>query len=131
VRSLAEHWDDPQVAAVRKPLTPLVMQTAAVSVLANRTPPPSLMDLVDDISPRALMLIRGLEGQPAEALNRAFYNAAGEPKELWEVPAAGHTAALATQPHEYERRVIGFLDRALLRRVSRRGAATRERDRTR
>jgi hypothetical protein len=30
------------------------------------------------------------------------------------VPGAGHTGALATRPREYERRVIGFLDRALL-----------------
>ena len=114
VRSLAEHWDDPALGPVQKPFTPLAAQTLAVAVLANEGPPPSLLDLVDDIAPRSLMLIRGLEGQPAENLNRAFNDAAGEPKDLWEVPGARHTAALAASPQEYERRVVGFFDRALL-----------------
>jgi hypothetical protein len=115
-RSMAEQWDDPAIGAWRKPLTPLLAQTAAVSVLGNEPPPPSLLDVVDDIAPRALLLIRGLAGQEAEVLNRAFLRAAGEPTALWEVAGAGHTAALSTQPREYERRVVGFFDRALLGR---------------
>ena len=116
VRSLAEHWDDPDLAGLRKPFTPLVAQTAAVAILANRRPPPSLLGLVGRIAPRSLMLIRGLDGQPAEVLNRAFLEAAGPPKQLWEVSGAGHTAALSAQPREYERRVLGFFDHALLGR---------------
>ena len=122
VRSLAEHWDDPELGAAQKPFTPMAVQTAAVSVLANQGPPPSLMDLVAAVAPRSLLLIRGLDGQPAEVLNRAFYHAAGEPKQLWEVPGAGHTAALSAQPQEYERRVVGFFDRALLADRHRPGA---------
>ena len=114
VRSLAEHWDDPALSPAQKPFTPLAAQTLAVAVLANEGPPPSLVDLVADIAPRSLLLIRGLDGQPAEILNRAFHDAAGEPKQLWEVPGARHTAALAASPQEYERRVVGFFDRALL-----------------
>jgi hypothetical protein len=82
VRSIAEHWDDPDIGAIRKPFTPLLAQTVAVTVLANQGPPPSLMDLVAQMAPRSLLLIRGLEGQPTEVLNRAFYDAAGAPKEL-------------------------------------------------
>ena len=74
------------------------MQTLALAVLANQGPPPGLADLVDDIAPRPLLLIRGLDGQPQEALNRVYYAAAREPKTLWEVPGAGHTAALAAHP---------------------------------
>ena len=33
VRSLADHWDDPALAAARKPFTPMAVQTAAVSAL--------------------------------------------------------------------------------------------------
>jgi uncharacterized protein len=113
VRSVAEHWDDPGIGALQKPFTPMAAQTLAVSVLANEGPPPSLMDLVDDIAPRSLLLIRGLDGQPAEVLNRAFYDAAGAPKQLWEVPGAGHTGALSAAPAEYERRVVDFFDEAL------------------
>jgi hypothetical protein len=62
-------------------------------------------------------LFRGamaIAAQPQEALNRAYYDAAGSPKALWEVSGAGHTAALSTRRQEYERRVVGFFDRALL-----------------
>lgn len=113
VRSLAEHWDDPDIDAVRKPFTPEIAQTLALAVLANEAPPPSLIDVVDDIAPRSLLLIRGLAGQPAEVLNRAFYDVAGPPKQLWEVPGAGHTGAISARPAEYERRIVGFFDRAL------------------
>jgi uncharacterized protein len=113
-RSLAEHWDDPGPSRAQKPFSGMVAQTIALTVLANQGPPPGLVSLVDDIAPRPLLLIRGLDGQPQEALNRAYYDAAGSPKALWEVPGAGHTAALSTRRQEFERRVVGFFDRALL-----------------
>ena len=114
VRSLAEHWDDPGPAPLQKPFSDVVVQTLAVAALGNESPPPALTDLVGEIAPRPLLLIRGLEGQPQESLNRVYHEAANEPKELWEVAGAGHTAALSAQPQEYERRVTGFFDRALL-----------------
>jgi fermentation-respiration switch protein FrsA (DUF1100 family) len=39
---------------------------------------------------------------------RKIFAAASRPKELWEVPDAFHTAAMACQPAEFERRVRGF-----------------------
>ena len=33
--------------------------------------------------------------------------------QLWELPDTGHTAGLRTHPAAYERRTVGFLDRAL------------------
>ena len=88
--------------------------TLALTVLANQAPPPDLSGLVDNIAPRPLLLIRGLAGQRQEALNRVYHDAARQPKALWEVPGAGHTGALSTQPQEYEQRVVGLFDRALL-----------------
>jgi alpha/beta superfamily hydrolase len=114
VRSLAEHWDDPALAAAQKPISNWVVQTLALTVLANQAPPPGLTGIVSDIAPRPLLLIRGLAGQEQEALNGVYHDAAREPKAVWEVPGAGHTAALSAKPQEYERRVIGFFDRALL-----------------
>ncbi len=113
VRSLAEHWSDPGPAAAQKPFSNWVVQTLALAVLADQPPPPGLDGLVDDIAPRPLLLIRGLDGQQQEALNRVLYDAARQPKALWEVAGAGHTAALSALPQEYERRVVGFFDRAL------------------
>jgi alpha-beta hydrolase superfamily lysophospholipase len=40
-----------------------------------------------------------------------IYNAAHDPKELWEVDGAGHAAVLGTAPQEYERRVVQFYER--------------------
>ena len=39
---------------------------------------------------------------------------AQEPKAIWEVPDAQHISGITTHPRQYERRVIAFLDRALL-----------------
>jgi dienelactone hydrolase len=92
-----------------------VVLTAATAVLSGSAPPSSLRDLVAEISPRAVFLIYGEEGQAVEkAVNPPYHDAAGEPKELWEVPGAGHTGGFAAQPDEYARRVTAFFDRHLL-----------------
>jgi len=43
--------------------------------------------------------------------SRKIFGAATGPKELWEVPGAFHTAAIAYQPAEFERRVLAFFAR--------------------
>jgi ABC-type transporter Mla maintaining outer membrane lipid asymmetry ATPase subunit MlaF len=54
-------------------------------------------------------------GQGGEAeITETFYEAAREPKETWLVPGAEHTGGIEAQPEEYERRVVGFFDDALL-----------------
>jgi signal transduction histidine kinase len=59
--------------------------------------------------------VEALGGRPGERpANEAFYAAARGPKELWEVPGAGHMKGIEAQPAEYERRVVGFFDRTLL-----------------
>ena len=42
---------------------------------------------------------------------------AREPVEFWGLPEGRHTAAIRERPDEYERRVIGFFDDALLDRA--------------
>jgi hypothetical protein len=44
------------------------------------------------------------------------YMARGDlvPDQLWEITGAGHTGGISAAPAEYERRVMGFFDRALL-----------------
>ena len=46
-------------------------------------------------------------------LNRAYEDAGGSTTTLWEIPRARHTAGITAAAAEYERRVIGFFDRAL------------------
>ncbi len=90
------------------------VQTAAVGVLSGHAPPPSLRDLAARIAPRPLLLIYAEEGGGSEELTPAYFNAAGQPKQLWMVPKAAHTGGLAEQPAEYARRVLRFFDEALL-----------------
>lgn len=87
--------------------------TAAVALFANEAPPANLRHLVGSIAPRAVFLIAAGHGVDTEILNRRFYDEAGEPRTLWEIPEAGHTGGLETRPQEYERRVVGFFDASL------------------
>ena len=80
-------------------------------------PPESLKDLVGRIAPTPVFFIYGEHGQDGERdLNPTYYRSAHQPKAIWEVPGSGHTGGINARPKEYERRVIGFFDRALLRR---------------
>jgi uncharacterized protein len=92
--------------------------TAATAVFTNNLPPEDLKGLSSRISPRAVFFIYGEHGQGGteEKPNRGFYAAAGEPKEIWEVPGAPHVGGITTAPEEYERRVMAFFDRHLVAR---------------
>lgn len=88
--------------------------TAATAVFANTAPPPNLRSLVSRIAPRPVFFFFATKGQGGEQLSSDFYEAAREPKTLWEIPEAGHTGGIAARPEEYEKRVVGFFDDALL-----------------
>jgi hypothetical protein len=90
------------------------MYTAA-RVLSGSSPGEPLKELVQRVSPTPLLLIATGRDLPAERdFNRIYADAAREPVELWDLPDVDHTAAVRQRPREYERRVVGFFDRALL-----------------
>ncbi|HJW76247.1 MAG TPA: hypothetical protein VJ787_11380 [Thermoleophilia bacterium] len=77
------------------------VQTAAVAALGGAAPPPGLPAVVARIAPRPVFFIYGQSGNESErALTPVYYDAAGQPKERWEVPGAAHTQGLAAQPWE-------------------------------
>jgi uncharacterized protein len=90
----------------------------ATAVFTNGLPPPSLKSEVSKIAPNAVFLIYGENGQGGSEKkpNKGFYAAAGNPKEIWEVPGGQHIAGITTRPREYELRVVAFFDRALLKK---------------
>ncbi len=92
--------------------------TLAVAVFTNTLPPPSLESEIPKIAPTALFLVYGEKGQGGSERkpNKLFYAAASEPKQIWEVPNGQHIAGITTEPAEYERRVVGFFDRTLLKK---------------
>jgi len=85
-------------------------------VFSGDSPGPPLQESVAEISPTPLLLIAA-GGFPTEIdFNRHYAEVANEPYDYWELPDVGHTAAVRERPQEYERRVIGFFDEALLDR---------------
>lgn len=90
------------------------VQTAAAAVFSNQLPPSDLADLVDDISPRPILLIYADTPRGGEQLNELYFENAGQPKTLWQVPGSTHAQGYAAKPDEYERRVVAFFDDALL-----------------
>jgi fermentation-respiration switch protein FrsA (DUF1100 family) len=88
--------------------------SAGTAVFSNHAPPPNLNDVVDRISPRPVFFIYSAQGQGGEDLSEDFYESAGEPKAVWEVPEGGHVGGLEAMPRAYERKVVGFFDAALL-----------------
>ncbi|MFB0535590.1 MAG: alpha/beta hydrolase [Anaerolineae bacterium] len=71
---------------------------------------------VGKIAPRALFIIHGaLDPFITVEEARELYAAAGEPKEIWIVPEAGHRQADRRHPEEYRHRVLAFFDQWLTR----------------
>lgn len=68
------------------------------------------------IAPRAVMLLQGRRDfQVAYQDCEAMYDAAGEPKELWLLPTAGHARCLRESQPEYAARVTTFFNSHLRR----------------
>jgi hypothetical protein len=91
------------------------MITAGNTLFSNSPPPPLMHDIIGRIAPRPVFIIWTRNGVDTEVLNRGYYEAAGAPKTLWEIPESKHVGGLQARPREYERRVVGFFDEALLR----------------
>ena len=90
------------------------MITAGITLFSNSPPPPLMQDVIGRIAPRPVFIIWAPRGVDTEALNPEYFKSAGEPKTLWAIPESKHVGGLAARPAEYERRVIGFFDDALL-----------------
>jgi fermentation-respiration switch protein FrsA (DUF1100 family) len=73
------------------------------------------VDQIGKISPRPVFLIQGLADYsiPHQSAQNLF-NAAGEPRYIWEGENADHLRMYNKYTAEYEARVIEFFDRALL-----------------
>jgi hypothetical protein len=52
-------------------------------------------------------------GQTDIYFSRLFYEKAGEPKQIWELPQAVHGGALMQDPEEYRQRLVNFFNQSL------------------
>lgn len=89
-----------------------VVHTWLAAALSGLSPPRPLADGVR--RGRAPVLLVTAGERPDEGYAAAALRAAAPARvSVWTVPGSDHTAGLSTAPAEWERRVVGFLDRAL------------------
>jgi uncharacterized protein len=97
------------------PLLPMLLtEHAATMAFADSVAPPPIGDVVARIAPRPVLLVADPSSPNLERMNRDYRRIIGPSAALWELPASGHTRGLASRPDAYERRVVSFLDGALL-----------------
>jgi uncharacterized protein len=113
-RTMAEELDD--VSGLEKVTTALSYgaRDLANAIQQNRLPPANLTTLIGKIAPRPVFLIHGGADDSGQR-NPDYFAAAKQPKQIWDA-RGGHTDGISEQPREYEQRVVGFLDAALLAR---------------
>lgn len=88
------------------------LQDRVTGLLAGTGPPTALHDAVAGADARFLLVTAGDVPDEGRAA-RWIASAAPDRVAVWTVPGAGHTGGLATEPDEWARRVLGFLDDAL------------------
>ena len=71
-----------------------------------------VLEVIGSLSPRPIFLIAS--GEQDIYFNRLFYQASGEPRELWEIPQGEHGAAILSDSQTYIRRVTEFFQKKLL-----------------
>ena len=72
----------------------------------------SVMEAISQIAPRPILLIAS--GEKDIYFNHLFFQAANEPKELWELPHGEHGAAILEDYRIYMQRVVEFFDKTWL-----------------
>jgi len=90
----------------------LFVRETAIQLLTGVAVPPTNDDTIARFAPNPVMLISGDLGEERE-WNRIMRDRSLDSVDLFEAEG-GHIDGLATQPEEYESRVIGFFDRNLL-----------------
>jgi pimeloyl-ACP methyl ester carboxylesterase len=70
-----------------------------------------VLEVIGKIAPRPILLIAS--GSQDIYFNRLFYQAAGEPRELWELAEGEHGGAILLDSHIYMQRVVEFFNKWL------------------
>ncbi len=93
---------------LRPPVRFFAEQAAGGSIQSVRP-----VDEIGRLSPRPVFIIQGLADRsiPLDS-GRRLYEAAGEPRSLWQEEGIGHVEMLAARPDDYEARVMAFLAEA-------------------
>jgi fermentation-respiration switch protein FrsA (DUF1100 family) len=77
--------------------------------------PSGVVESLPRITPRPVLFIAaGPSEDSGHRTVRYFYESAGEPKEWWHLPEAGHGGVPQLRPEAYEERIVSFFNQALL-----------------
>ena len=112
-RQTREQYEDLTAGEFWTNAPALFIKDVALTVFENQLPPPTLMSVAPKIAPRPALLIWAPNGGNLETNTPIYAELIGPSAEVWEMPDAMHMAGLQAEPQEYERRVVGFFDRAL------------------
>jgi pimeloyl-ACP methyl ester carboxylesterase len=88
------------------------MMFTAMRVMSGDPPGPPLEDLIARVKAPTLLISAGTEEE--RDFNVIYDKAARGPVEHWNLPDAQHTHAIREHRAEYERRVVGLFNEALL-----------------
>ena len=90
------------------------IQQRLADLLTGATAPQGLRSAVSAVAPRPVLLIVGGDALGGEGTaGPRLQAAAPDTVDLWKIAGAPHIGGLATQPQQWEVRVVGFLDRTL------------------
>jgi uncharacterized protein len=88
------------------------MMFTAMRVMSGDPPGPPLEDLIGRVKAPTLLISAGTDVE--RDFNVIYDEAARGPVEHWNLPDADHTRSIRKHPAEYERRVVGLFNEALL-----------------
>lgn len=111
-RSIADLTALPSERPLVRNFTARVM-FAAARVFGGTPPPRPLVDSMTAAEATRFLFVAAGADPLEVAFNKLFAQRLGDRAELWVVPNATHTGALATCPDEYAARVARFFDRSL------------------
>jgi pimeloyl-ACP methyl ester carboxylesterase len=78
-------------------------------------PPTAVIDIIDGIAPRPLLLIAAGRAEAMEPrIAQNYYDHALEPRAIWFIPEAGHGGGPKARPDEYAEKLVSFFDDGLL-----------------
>ena len=113
---LLDTTDESFEAFLRVPAIPFAGPVQLLARLFSGVDPGQVnpADDIGRISPRPVFIIHGQSDRyvPTE-VGRELYEAAGEPRVLWQPPSVGHVGAFSQRLGEYAVRVSAFLRQAL------------------
>ncbi len=113
-RTLSEELVDYDANSLIWGFHSLVAKHIGVALFSHESPPPSLIKILHRVGPRPALLIWAPHTRNREAINQLYQQLIGPSAELWSIDDAEHMKGLQADPVEYERRVMGFFDDALL-----------------